>query len=193
MSSRSAASYVWWGLGATVESQLFVGGTTATLARMQSLDGSLPSCVIRVTNYQVGPGLGGGGDVVLFLASGIVNPGSFPTLTLESGWNLQLRAVGSFTNVIKDGIEVAKSGKNLIRLIKAIPLKDIVKFSIKHPAYTWSLKPAIEQLAASKGLIEDGVDIAKRKAKMWTLPTFGTGVELSAAYSFHNRVSVIDL
>ena len=160
---------------------------------MQSLDNSLPSCVIRVTNFQAGPGLGGGADVVLFLAGGIVNSGSFSSIAMDNSWNLQLRLVGSISNVVKDGIEVAKSGKDLFRLIRAIPLKHIIKFSVRCPGYVWSLKPAIEQLASSKGLITDGVDIAQRKAKMWTLPVVGTGVELSAAYGFHNRVTVLNV
>jgi hypothetical protein len=89
-SARTARKNAWYGLGVTVETQLLVGGMETMLARMKSFEGSR-ECYIRVKKLRAGPGLGGGADGTLVLASGVPTAYDFTNVEIESGWGLSLR------------------------------------------------------------------------------------------------------
>lgn len=200
-------SSVWWGIGTTIESQAFVGGIKQTTALMVNMGRKSPNCFLQVTGAQVGPGLGGSGNLKLLLATGVSSIGIFPTLAVEGGWDYEVDAGVSWSTEVKDGIRAAKTAKNAIKhrheiaeslriltaLIKSVPLEEVLNFSVRNPRYIQRLKPAVESLITAAGLLGDGDDLLSDAnsivPKLRMIPIAGGGFELSATYGFHNRVT----
>jgi hypothetical protein len=67
--TAAATENFWAGLGVSVESQMGIGGVNVMMANMVSFPDMTSSCWIRVPGTQFGPGLGGGGDLVLVIAT----------------------------------------------------------------------------------------------------------------------------
>jgi hypothetical protein len=143
----------WWGLGANVESQSIAMGVSAMVARMSPVGGAPgASCVIRVSSVQFGPGLGGGGDVVLVIATGIAAPVNFPMARIDGGWSVSFRDAVSFTST-------PASCYRLAAALRTVPVKDILDFTIKNPAYVLKFKDAV---SAFYNTMVIGADTAMR-------------------------------
>jgi|HubBroStandDraft_1064217.scaffolds.fasta_scaffold09393_2 hypothetical protein len=141
----------WWGLGVSVDSQAITLGVSAMLSRMFAFPDEGAKCVIRVSGVQVGPGLGGGDDTVLVIATGIAGPPQFNSARLDGGWNFSLRDFFSATSTPKSCFKLAQ-------LIRTVPTKEILDFTIAHPAYIGVLKDTV-------GLFYDSVIVGANAAR----------------------------
>ena len=173
----------WWGLGANVESQLAIGGVTTMIAKMNPIDGAAANCLIRVACKQIGPGLGGGGDVVLVIATGVASPAGFPAAKVDGGWNVSFRDIVSFTST-------PESCYKLARMIKMVPMAEILDFTIAHPSYLMNMKDAVMDFYNTAII---GYDTATAHPKLWMFPVAGVGFEMGLTYQFGYTTEVVNL
>lgn len=181
--AASRKQNVWWGVGVNVESQIAVAGISAMLARMFSLTDANKNCLIRVSGVQAGPGLGGGGDYVLVIATGVATPSKFPLMKVDGGWEFSLRDVVSANDTPKACFQLA-------RAIKDVPASELADFAVKHPSYLLKLKDAVGAFYDSMAI---GADAVMKLPRLWTFPLVGIGFQLSVTYHFRNRVELVEL
>ena len=151
------------------------------IAKMNPINGAAVNCVISVACKQIGPGLGGGTDVVLVIATGVNSPAGFPAAKVDGGWNVSIRDVVSVSST-------RESAYKLARMIKTIPLSEIVDFTIAHPSYVLHMKDAVMDFYNTAII---GYDTAKAKPKLWMFPVAGVGLELGLTYQFGFTTAVI--
>jgi hypothetical protein len=171
----------WWGLGVNVESQDVLIGVNAMVTRMFAFADWSTSCVIRVSSAQFGPGLGGGADSVLVIATGIASPTSFPMAKVDGGWNVSLRDVVSASSTPKSCIELA-------HLIRTVPTSEIVDFAVKNPSYFLKLKDVV---GAFYDTMVVGADAVMDSPRLWIFPVAGIGFELGLTYRCGNRTELL--
>ena len=186
----------WWGLGVNVESQALVMGVSTMMTRMFSSIDLVTSCVIRVSSTQFGPGLGGGGDVVLVIATGIASPAHFPMAKADGGWSLSARrGVGSSINL--KTLKGLKSCAEMAHLIKTVPTEEILDVFAKHPAYVGKLKNAVgafyNTMIDGKDATTVGADALLDLPRLWMFPLAGVGFELGVTYQCVNPTELVAL
>jgi hypothetical protein len=183
-STSNKPANFWWGLGANVESQAIVMGVSTMMTRMFASTNMTTSCVIRVSSTQFGPGLGGGGgDVVLVIATGIASPSHFPMAKADGGWSLSFRDVVAWSSTPKSCFELA-------HLIRTVPTKDILDFAVKNPAYFGKLKEAV---GAFYNTMIVGKDAVLDLPRLWMFPLAGVGFELGVTYRCVNPTELVAL
>jgi len=181
----------WWGLGVYVEGQIYVGGTRSVTAHMFSIDGNY-TCFIQTLGWQVGPGLGGGGDVILLIATGISSPASFSNAEVEGGWSGSARFGEVTSGEIVTWAKMPKDLYRLSSLIKNVPVSKILDRSVVRPDYVLKLKDAIVDFY---GAVFDTASVAGdtilSRPKLHTFTIAGGGFQLDVVYNFHNRVKLL--
>jgi hypothetical protein len=183
ISTSNKPGNFWWGLGINAESQALVMGVSTMMARMFSSTDLTASCVIRVSSTQFGPGLGGGGDVVLVIATGIASPAHFPMAKADGGFSLSLRDVFALSTTPKSCFELA-------HLIRTVPTKDILDFAVQNPAYFGKLKDAV---GAFYNTMIVGTDAVVDLPRLWMFPLAGVGFELGVTYRCVNPTELVVL
>jgi hypothetical protein len=181
--SDAKSSNFWFGIGIDVESQGFAVGISQMMATMWSYANPATSCVISVFGYQFGPGLGGKGDIVLVLGTGISGPDSFRNAALDGGWNPAV-ATDVDWSVVKSGKAVA----DVAKLLRTVPPREILKFGVKHPPYLGSLYDVAKDFYNS---LMVGGDTLFRVPRLWMFPLAGGGLELSLTYRCNNRTELV--
>lgn len=182
ISAATPTENVWWGLGGFVESQDVVIGINTMLVAMRRLDTPAAApAVLRISGMQVGPGLGGGGDLALVIATGVAAPGEFPLVTADSGWSFALRDVVSATSTPKSCIDLA-------RVARSVPMKEIIDFTVKNPSYVGKMGDAVKLFWNS---VQVGTGAALRERKLFIFPLVGVGFQLSMTYHCRNRTELL--
>jgi hypothetical protein len=194
VSASNKPGNFWWGLGVNVESQALVMGDNLVMARMFSSLDTSTSCVIRVSGIQFGPGLGGGGDIVLAMATGISAQSDFSTVRVDGGWSFSLRrGVGSsFSLKTFKGL---RSAAQLVHLIKTVPTREILDVFVKKPAYVGKLKESVvafyHTTTDGKDAATGGMDVAMHLPRLSIFPIAGLGFELGMTYQHFNPTELV--
>lgn len=183
MSAGGKRRNCWWGLGAAVESQSIALGVNTTLVRMFAFSNSGESCVIRLSGIQIGPGLGGGGDLALVIATGIATPAGFLSVRTEGGWDFSLRDVVSATSTPKSCLQLA-------HLVKTVPMSEILDYTVKNPSYVLKLRDAV---GGFRDAVIVGADAVMDKPRLWTFALVGVGFQLSLTYRCANRTTLLTM
>lgn len=174
----------WFGLGMSVDSRLVIGGIQCLTARMQRFEGP-ESCMIQVLCGRVGPGLGGGGDLTLFLAAFVDKPADFSRVAPNNGFSLSLTVGEGSLGELKTAVTAARRA---VRGLSSPELQKILRDGIKNAGDFNELRERLGQLMDVR---DYSGSVSKSRPSLFMLPLASVGFEASFSYQFYQHVRLL--